>query len=1378
MKADSTAALPRGSSAGLLAPAVAVMNRLRYPQKFLLISLLFAVPLALSLYFVIEELNVRYDFGRKEIYGDDYNRTLRSLAEHLPQARVLAFRYFHEGHATLRPEVIRKQAEIEEDFRVLEAVDRPLGAMLDTATLHGVLKENWRFLREQSLELTPLDNDELYKNLLASLRELYSHVGDTSNLILDPDLDTYYMMDSTLLKLPEGQDLLADLRLFGLGILTRGKLLAEERSELIRRVGLVRAHVDATNRGMEIAFKNNPFANLRPSLEKPLREYVEQSKLFLDQVDRAIVNAPTLALPAADYDAALSKCVSLNFALWDRSVTELDLLIWVRINAFAARQKMVLALVVVALVIVVYLFIGFNRAVMATVSNLQQASERMVGGEMAGIVKLETRDELGQVAQSFNNVAMRLRTEWAQAQEERDKARAAEGRLRESEERTRLIVDTALDAVVTMDAEGRISGWNSQAEAVFGWPRQEALGKVLSALIIPPQQREAHERGLKHFLATGQGTFLNKRLEVSAVHHNGREFPVELSIAPLRTGGTYVFSAFIRDITQRKQAERALQQQTAMVKLLQVVAASANEATTVEEALQVGVDKVCAATTWPIGHAQMVSEDAPDQLLPTSIWQLRDPKKFEPFRRITETAHFKRGVGLPGRVLATGTPQWVMDVTMDPSIPRANVSLNLGIKAGFAFPVLVGSRVVAVLEFFSDQPSQPNDQLMKAMLNIGTQLGRVFERKKSEAALKKSQEQFRSIFENAIEGIFQTTTDGRYLSANPALARIYGFGSPEELAAAFQDISRQLYVEPGRREEFVRLMTERGTVSDFESRIYRKDGSVIWISEKAHAIRDAAGGVLFYEGSVEDITERKRAQDELRVAKEAAEGANRTKSQFLANMSHELRTPLNAIIGYSEMLSEEAADAGQEAFVPDLKRIHAAGKHLLGLINDILDLSKVEAGKVELYLESFDVGTLVKDVVSTIRPLVDKNANTLEVTGADGLGMLHADLTRVRQVLFNLLSNACKFTDRGNVQLTVDRFPRDGEEWFRFRVRDSGIGMTPEQLGKLFQAFSQADASTTKKFGGTGLGLAISRKLCQIMGGDITVDSEPGKGSTFTMIVPARVRDPKAAPVEEAVPASARPIPVDPSRPLHGEVLVIDDDPTFHDMIGRMLVKEGYLAVRATSGEEGLRLAREVRPLAITLDVVMPGMDGWAVLTALKADPELMGIPVIIVSMVDNRSMGYALGVADYLMKPIEREQLSAILAKHRTDGKPTHVLVVEDDTSTRELIARTLGKDGWTVAEAENGRVALERLTARRPSLILLDLMMPEMDGFEFVEEVRKHQDWRPIPIVVITAKDITSEERRRLNGYVQRILQKGAYSIDQLLDEVVAQVKACSRR
>jgi signal transduction histidine kinase/DNA-binding response OmpR family regulator len=563
--------------------------------------------------------------------------------------------------------------------------------------------------------------------------------------------------------------------------------------------------------------------------------------------------------------------------------------------------------------------------------------------------------------------------------------------------------------------------------------------------------------------------------------------------------------------------------------------------------------------------------------------------------------------------------------------------------------------------------------------------------------------------------------------------------------------------------------------------------------------RDAAKLEQHTTALESEIAERRRVEEEVRqsetrlrklnqqlaLTRDQALEANRAKSTFLANMSHELRTPLNAIIGYSEMLQEEAQDLdAAKSFIPDLQKIHSAGKHLLTLINDVLDLSKVEAGKMDLYLETFDLPALAEEVRSTVQPMVDKNQNKLTILCPPDLGTMHADLTRVRQCLLNLLSNAAKFTVKDSISLEVKRKNVADKEWIQFRVRDSGIGMTPEQLGRLFQAFSQADASTTRKYGGTGLGLAISRRFCQMMGGEISAESESGIGSTFTIRLPANVisresgpaqQEPEPAPPEDAFASVSADL-----KDVLGKrdtVLVVDDDPAVRDMLKRYLSKEGFHVVTASSGPEGLRLAKEAHPQAITLDVMMPGMDGWAVLSALKADATLADIAVVMLSIVDEKNLGFALGASDYLTKPLDRERLRNILSRHCRTKSPGSALVVDDDAAAREVLRRLLERDGWKVLEAVNGQHGLERVKENPPEVILLDLMMPVMDGFEFVSQLRQSEEGRRIPVVVITAKELTAEDHARLRGQASSLLHKGSYSREELLREVSRLLKGSER-
>jgi PAS domain S-box-containing protein len=645
-------------------------------------------------------------------------------------------------------------------------------------------------------------------------------------------------------------------------------------------------------------------------------------------------------------------------------------------------------------------------------------------------------------------------------------------------------------------------------------------------------------------------------------------------------------------------------------------------------------------------------------------------------------------------------------------------------------------------------------------------------RKQAEEQLRWTEESFRLMVESVTDyAIVMLDPEGRVVSWNAGAERIKGYRAEEIIGQHFSRFYLQEDIQSGKPQRDLDVVTAKGQFSDEGWRV-RQDGSAFWANVVFTAIRDQSGHLRGFAKLTRDLTEPMKIEATLTKAKDAADAANQAKSAFLATMSHELRTPMNAILGYSEILMEEAQEKGQEEFIPDLKKIHASGNHLLSLINNILDLSKIEAGKMDTFLESFGISRVIEDVVSTVRPLVEKNGNTLQVQCAADLGTMHADLTKVRQSLFNLLSNACKFTENGTITLEASRELLGGVDWIKFSVSDTGIGMAPEQMEKLFQPFVQGDASTSRKFGGTGLGMTITHRFCEMMGGEITAKSKPGRGTTFTIRLPARVQvqPPAAAPLTESPEMM---VPDGSST-----VLVIEDDPNTRELLKRFLSKDGFHVKTVSEGEEGLRMARELQPDVITLDVMMSGLDGWAVLTELKADPALADIPVVMVTFVDNKNLGYALGASDYLTKPISRQRLLAVLEKYRRHPQPGPVLVVEDDPDTRKILRRLLEKEGCQVVTAENGRVALERLAESRPMLILLDLMMPEMDGFQFIDRVRQQENWRTIPIVVVTAKDLTKEDRVRLNGYVLEIIRKNAYPREELLAEVRELVKSCLKK
>ncbi len=628
------------------------------------------------------------------------------------------------------------------------------------------------------------------------------------------------------------------------------------------------------------------------------------------------------------------------------------------------------------------------------------------------------------------------------------------------------------------------------------------------------------------------------------------------------------------------------------------------------------------------------------------------------------------------------------------------------------------------------------------------------------------------------------------LSVNALLEPLFAEGEVESDAPAAPEPAAEERARPldavfeGRSLRFERALLRRG------------ENMLVPVSCKLDPMvqnNEVTGCVFLFRDMTDERAFESRLHNltlRLREARDAALDANRTKSSFLAKMSHELRTPLNAIIGYSDLIAEEADDYDISLLGEDIARIQEAGEHLLHLINDILDISKIEAGKMVVFRERFAVGDLVRSVVNTIRPLMTKNNNEFVIECEAELGEINTDRTKLRQALLNLLSNASKFTKGGRCTLRVGPRDRAGEAWVTFDVIDTGVGIKPEKLGTLFDAFTQAEDSTTRNFGGTGLGLAISRHFCVMMGGDIEVSSVYGEGSTFTIALPVDVSETRA--LRPAPTSSASSDGETGSARVTDEVdgpdilLVIDDDPQVYDLVQRAMEKHDFSVAYAHNGDEGIELARVLRPSVITLDVNIPGLDGWGILSRLKSDPQIADIPVVMLSVESERERAFTLGAAEYLLKPVEPKRLSVILNRYRTahddedgrarergaqgkgNGRAHTVLVADDDPETRELLRRALERDGWEAILAADGEQALSELERRRPDLVLLDLMMPKRDGFSVIESMRASQALRSIPVVVLTAMELTAQEREFLTLQTSRVMTKGALPLDAMMHEL----------
>jgi len=595
--------------------------------------------------------------------------------------------------------------------------------------------------------------------------------------------------------------------------------------------------------------------------------------------------------------------------------------------------------------------------------------------------------------------------------------------------------------------------------------------------------------------------------------------------------------------------------------------------------------------------------------------------------------------------------------------------------------------------------------------------------------------------------------DGKLLYVNPAYAQIIGRDVEETLQLNYwKDI---LVGDDATAEQWQLQALKTGEhYGPLEKEYRHKDGYHVPV--KLSALILETDGKSCVWSQIEDISKQKWEVRELQHAKQKAEDANLAQSQFIANMSYELRTCMNTIIGYTEMLEE---DYNQQITRQYIKNVHVAAKELLGLIDGMLDISQIEVGNLPSYSERFDLKTVIQNTVTTLQPLRENKANALHLLFDKDLGEMYTDLVKVRHILFNLLSNAYKFTEQGIITLEVRRQREENGDWISIRVSDEGSGITNEQQADLYQVFTQADASNTRNYGSTGLALSLSKHFAEMLGGSLNIEGVFDKGNHFVVRLPAHMSSqPSSTTADEAVVKDS------PSMES-GLVLVIDDDKIVRETLEVYLSKVGYQVATAASGEEGLKLAKKQPPDTIILDVMMPGMDGWEVLSKLKAETELAHIPVIILTMTEAQEIGYSLGAAEYMTKPVSRTQLINVLRKYRTEKLRHTVMVLEDEQFGREMTVRMLKHVGWQVIEAGDGDTALELLQKHQPDLVLSDLKMPDMDGFEFITHLRQHKTCSATPVVVVTAKPLTTEEELWLKNNVDAVFQKGTYRHHELL-------------
>ncbi len=946
--------------------------------------------------------------------------------------------------------------------------------------------------------------------------------------------------------------------------------------------------------------------------------------------------------------------------------------------------------------------------------------------------------------------------------------------LEHSVARAESIVRVAISGFMTISAsELIIETVNPIGAQILGYTPQDLIGKPLSMLFDRSSMGEAANLSTSELLQltrerAHEVAMQGEMLQTTGTRRSGERFPMEYRIAEVKTPKDHFFIITFRDITARVQAEAKQKEREIYFRRL----------------IENSMDMIII-----VDQNTMFSYVSPSAMRILGY----EPEELvgQPFLNYVHQEDVYTAV----QKMTTVPPD------ADPIRTQgSNIEYRIRAKDGS------WRWLQAVSTNLLDDP---------IVNGIVSNLRDITWQREAEEKLRTSEANLHAMIENTQDNVWLLDNDLHLIAVNTGFKAVYKslYSKDANIGTYFYDLL------PPHRHEFWKDAYDRalnGEVVKVE-RSYKPDTGQFDLEVTITPIFNSAGQVTGLSCRGHDITDLKQTERELQAAKDAAEAANRAKSSFLANMSHELRTPLNAIIGYSEMLEEEVAELGNEDLIPDLRKIQSAGSHLLDLINNVLDLSKIEAGRMELYLEYFEVEDMLRSVIMTVDPLVSANSNKLNIN-MDHPGVMYADVLKVRQTLVNLVSNAAKFTENGEVSLHITREHNQGEDWIIFRIQDTGVGMSEAQVDSIFNEFQQADSSTTRRYGGTGLGLTISRRLCKMMGGDIAVESQEGVGTTFTVTLPAIVKSnliSEDAPRIHVPPDVSTAVQVMEAAQRNGIVLVVDDNPQVRELIARTLTREGFAVETAINGVDGLEKARLLRPDAITLDVMMNQMDGWTMLTHLKSDPGLSNIPVIMVTILDDRTRGFTLGATEYLTKPIDRSRLVEVLSRYRrvpklsTSTVPVvsepsssilapqddedstqpegsspdtdslgRILVVEDHSASRLLLSRMLSSENWQIDEADNGLVALRMIEANIPDVILLDLMMPEMDGFTLAGELQRNPLWREIPVIIITALDLTEEDRARLNGNVIDVIMKNATHSEELLNMLRQLIDKCIRQ